>query len=269
MGRDGESERTEARVMTRTSAMRMGSIVERLAAAGCVAPEEEARELRAGTPDDHTLEEWIRRRERGEPLAWITGATTFCGRRIHVDPGVYVPRLQSEELARRAVAVLPDGGRAVDLCTGCGAIAVTMSAERPSATVIGVDLDPLAVANARRNGVEAIRSDLGDALRPNAFDVVTCVAPYVPTGALRLLPSDVIRYEPALALDGGGDGLVVLRRVVMSAVRVLQVGGRLLVEVGGSQDQGLSSALGDSGFWDVETWADEAGDLRGLAARLV
>jgi len=244
-------------------------VVERLAAAGCIAPEEEARELRAGAPDDRTLEEWLRRREHGEPLAWITGATTFCGRRIHVDPGVYVPRLQSEELARRAAAFLPDGGRAVDLCTGCGAIAVTMSSERPSAAVIGVDVDPLAVANARRNGVDAVRADLGDALPPNAFDVVTCVAPYVPTAALRLLPSDVIRYEPSLALDGGADGLVVLRRIVVSAARVLRPGGGLLVEVGGSQDDELSSALGDSGFGNVETWADEAGDLRGLAARLV
>ena len=244
-----------------------GSIVERLAAAGCVAPEEEARELRAGAPDDRTLEEWLRRRERGEPLAWITGTTTFCGRSIQVDPGVYVPRFQSEELACRAAAFLPNGGRAADLCTGCGAIAVTMRAVRPSATVIGVDLEPRAIANARRNGVEAVRADLGDALRPNAFDLVTCVAPYVPTGELPLLPSDVLRYEPSLALDGGGDGLVVLRRVVASAARLLRPGGRLLVEVGGSQDGGLSLALGDSGFGNTETWADEAGDLRGLSAR--
>ena len=243
-------------------------VVERLAAAGCVAPEEEARELRVGAPDDGTLEEWLHRRERGEPLAWIVGATTFCGRRIHVDPGVYVPRPQSEELARRAAALLPDGRRAVDLCTGCGAIAVTMSEAHPSATVIGVDVDPLAVANARRNGVEAVRADLGGALRPNAFDVVTCVAPYVPTGDLRLLPSDVLRFEPSLALDGGGDGLDVLRRVLVSAARLLRPGGWLLVEVGASQDDRLSSALGDSGLRNVETWTDEAGDLRGLAARL-
>jgi release factor glutamine methyltransferase len=255
--------------MTRASAIRTRSIVERLAAAGCVAPEEEARELRAGAPDDRTLEEWLLRRERGEPLAWVVGATTFCGRRIRVDPGVYVPRPQSEELARRAAALLPERGQAVDLCTGCGAIAVTMSALRPAATVVGIDLDPRAVANARRNGVEVARADLGDALRPNAFDVATCVAPYVPTGELRLLPSDVLRYEPSLALDGGGDGLIVLRRVVMSAAGVLRPGGRLLVEVGGSQDQGLRHVLGDSGFGNVETWVDEAGDLRGLAARLV
>ncbi|MFL5766425.1 MAG: N5-glutamine methyltransferase family protein [Actinomycetota bacterium] len=250
----------------RTSAMWHGSSVERLAAAGCVAPEEEARELAAGAPDDHVLEEWLRRRERGEPLAWITGTTTFCGRTIRVDPGVYVPRLQSEELARRASAFLPDRGRALDLCTGCGAIAVTMSETRPSAIVIGVDLDPRAAANARRNGVGALRGNLGDALRSKGFDIVTCVAPYVPTRELRLLPSDVTRYEPSLALDGGDDGLAVLRGVVVSAARLLRPGGRLLVEVGGSQDRGLRSALSDSGFGNVETWFDEAGDLRGLLA---
>ncbi|HEY2802396.1 MAG TPA: putative protein N(5)-glutamine methyltransferase, partial [Actinomycetota bacterium] len=113
-----------------------------------------------------------------------------------------------------------------------------------------------------------VRADLGDALWPNAFDVVTCVTPYVPTGELHLLPSDVLRYEPALALDGGDDGLVVLRRVVASAVRLLRPGGWLLVELGGSQDEALEPALADSGFVDTETWSDEAGDLRGLAARI-
>jgi release factor glutamine methyltransferase len=181
---------------------------------------------------------------------------------------VYVPRLQSEELARRAVALLPDRGRAVDLCTGCGAIAVTMRAARPAATVVGVDLDPRAVVNARGNGVEVARADLGEALRPHAVDVVTCVAPYVPTGELRLLPSDVLRYEPSLALDGGGDGLVVLRRVIASAARLLRPGGWLLVELGGSQDEALDPALEDSAFEYTETWSDEAGDLRGLAARI-
>jgi release factor glutamine methyltransferase len=106
---------------------RVRAVYDRLAAAGCIAPEEEARELLRAASDERTLEEWIRRRERGEPLAWITGITTFCGRSIRVDPGVYVPRPQSEELARRAAAFLPQSGRALDLCTGSGAVAVTVS----------------------------------------------------------------------------------------------------------------------------------------------
>src|SRR5207245_1130322 len=87
------------------------SVVERLVAAGCVAASEEAAELLAAAPDQPTLGAWIRRRERGEPLAWITGTMRFCGRPLHLAPGVYVPRIQSEELAGRAAALLPDRGR--------------------------------------------------------------------------------------------------------------------------------------------------------------
>ena len=86
-------------------------LVERLRAAGCVAAEEEADEMLAGATDPTTLDRWVARRTDGEPLAWIVGATTFCGIRLRVDPGVYVPRPQTEDLARRAVALLPTGGR--------------------------------------------------------------------------------------------------------------------------------------------------------------
>jgi release factor glutamine methyltransferase len=96
---------------------------------------------------------------------------------------------------------------------------------------------------------------------------VTAVAPYVPTGDLRLLPADVRRYEPARALDGGGDGLDVVRRIVMSARRLLRPGGWLLVEVGGPQDDELRRALATAGFTGVTPWSDDDGDLRGLAAQ--
>ncbi|MFL5737584.1 MAG: N5-glutamine methyltransferase family protein [Actinomycetota bacterium] len=246
----------------------LDDVARRLAAAGCVAPEEEARELVRAAPDDATLAESIRRRESGEPLAWITGTMRFCGSSLRVDRGVYVPRPQSEELARRAASLLPEGGRLADLCTGCGAIALAVGEMRTSARVVAGDIDPGAVACARKNGVHAIRMDLGDALRPNSFDGVTSVAPYVPTPELRLLPSDVVRYEPIRALDGGEDGLLVLRRVVASAARILKRGGSLLTEIGGSQDEVLRPVLLGSGFDDVETWCDDAGDLRGIAARL-
>ncbi|HLF40008.1 MAG TPA: methyltransferase, partial [Acidimicrobiia bacterium] len=173
------------------------SVVLRLAAAGCVAAAEEAGELLAAAPDGGTLEAWIRRRESGEPLAWITGTVEFCGRRIHVDPGVYVPRSHSEDLARRAAALLPaGGGRAADLCTGAGAVAAHLLAEAPGAAVVGVDIDVRAVACARRNGVPVLLGDLDRPLRGEVFDVVTAVAPYVPAGELHLLPADVVRHEP-------------------------------------------------------------------------
>src|SRR6202035_1855547 len=125
----------------------------------------------------------------------------------HVDPGVYVPRLQSEELARRGAALLASGGRAADLCTGAGAIAVHLMAEASPRAVVAVDIDIPAVACARRNGVQAVAADLDRPLRCKVFDLVTAVAPYVPTGELRFLPADVQRYESRLSLDGGNDGL--------------------------------------------------------------
>jgi release factor glutamine methyltransferase len=244
------------------------TVINRLGAAGCVAADEEADELLASATDDATLESWIRRREQGEPLAWVTGSLQFCGHRIHVEPGVYVPRVQSEELARRAGRLLTaNGGWAADLCTGAGAIAVHLMSAAPTATVIGVDIDIRAVACARRNGVQALVGDLDQPFRSGAFEIVTAVAPYVPTGDIRLLPADVQRYEPRLALDGGNDGLDLVRRIVGAAARLLRPGGWLLVELGGDQDRALSPTLATHGFDFAEAWFDEDGDLRGLAAQ--
>ena len=257
------------------------TVIDRLVAAGCVAADEEAEELVTAAPDDATLEAWLRRREKGEPLAWITGSLPFCGRALRVGPGVYVPRYQTEDLARRAVALLAAvtaavaaagspgcAPRAVDLCTGAGAIAAHLRAEVPAAAVVGVDIDPRAVACARANGVPALVGDLDrPPLRPGVFDLVTAVAPYVPTGEIAFLPADVQRYEPRRALDGGADGLDLVRRVVRSAGALLRrPGGWLVTEVGGDQDRALQPTLDAAGFAPATPWYDEDGDLRGLAA---
>jgi len=242
-------------------------LVERLRAAGCVAAEEEADEMVAASSDPATLDRWAARRETGEPLAWIVGATSFCGRRIAIDPGVYVPRPQTEELARRAAARLPEHGRALDLCTGAGAIAVHLAASVPTATVVGTDLDERAARCARANGGAVLVGDLDGALRPEAtFDVITAVAPYVPTAAIALLPSDVQAHEPRTALDGGRDGLEVVRRIVAVAGRRLTPGGHLLLEVGAGHDELLAGPLAEAGFDLVTPWEDDDGDLRGIEA---
>jgi len=240
-------------------------VVDRLRAAGCVAAEDEAAQMVGGATDERVLAAWISRREQGEPLAWILGSTTFCGRPVHVDEGVYVPRPQTEDLARRAVEWIPDRGSAVDLCTGSGAVAAHLAAARPSATVVGTDVDGRSVRCARRNGVAAVLADLAAPIRSAAADVVTAVAPYVPTGAIGLLPADVGRHEPRVALDGGADGLDVVRRVVADAERVLRPGGRLLIEIGAEQADALAPSL--TGFDEVSAWRDADGDLRGLSAR--
>ena len=243
-------------------------VIARLAAAGCVAAGAEAAALLNAAPDDAALESWIERRETGEPLAWIVGSITFCGHTVRVDPGVYVPRWQSEELARRAAAaLLRQGGRAVDLCTGAGAIAVHLADEAPESFVMGTDLDPTSVRCARRNGVTALVADLGAPLLSAAFDVVTVVAPYVPTAGIDLLPADVQRFEPRMALDGGDDGLDIVRRAATTAARLLRPGGWFFAEIGGEQDHIVERLLDALGFEGIDAWYDDEGDLRGMAVR--
>lgn len=244
------------------------AVVARLAAAGCIAAEAEADEFLTAAPGATELETWLRRREQGEPPAWIVGRTTFCGRPLQVARGVYVPRRQTEELARRAADLLPDHGRAVDLCTGTGAVAAHLKAQVPKATVVGVDIDPRAAACARSNGVAAIVGDLGRPLRVrNTVDLVTAVAPYVPTEAIDLLPADVQRHEPRRALDGGADGLDLVRRVITASRDLLRDEGWLLIEVGGDQPETLRPVLAAVGFGRVDDWTDVDGERRGIAAQ--
>jgi release factor glutamine methyltransferase len=240
----------------------------RLAAAGCIAPEEEATEiLAAAGADAAELERALARRESGVPLAWVTGRTAFCGIELSVTPGVYEPRRQSEALAERAAAELPERGVAIDLCTGCGAVAAVLAARRPEARILATEIDPVAAACARSNGITVFEGDLYESL-PAALegraDVLVAIVPYVPTGELRLLPRDVREFEPASALDGGPDGTVLLAAVVRSAPRWLRPGGRLLLEIGGDQASVLEPVLADSGFGSAEVLTDADGDRRGL-----
>ena len=175
----------------------------------------------------------VARRLTGEPLAWITGTAPFCGLWIRVDPGVYVPRWQTEALAWRAVERLPADGVAIDLCTGSGAIAKVLMTHRPGARVVASDVDPRAVACARSNGVEAYVGDLFEPLPDVVADVIVGVVPYVPTPDLPLLQRDTFTFETPLAYDGGADGLDIVRRVIAEAPRHLR--GPLLLELGGDQ----------------------------------
>jgi release factor glutamine methyltransferase len=246
----------------------LGVVTERLAAAGCVAAAEEAAEFLSAAPDAPTLELWLRRRERGEPPGWIIGVVEFAGVSLSIGPEVYVPRVQTEVLARYAADLLPVGGLAIDICTGCGAVAAYLKKVVSAATVIGVELDQEAAQWARRNGVPVLVSDLAEGVRGcGRVDVVTAVAPYVPQDEIRWLPADVQKYEPRRALDGGADGLRLVRRIVESSRKLLRRGGWLLMELGGDQDLAVSPMLATRGFDSIRPWRDEDGDLRGVAAR--
>jgi release factor glutamine methyltransferase len=245
-------------------------VIRALGAAGCVAPAEEAEQLlRAARASVSELDAWVARRQRGEPLAWITGSIEFCGIRLRVDRNVYVPRPQTEVLARRAAALLPDDGLAVDLCTGSGAVAAVLQSAHPVATVLATDCDERAIACARSNGVTALVGDLDEPL-PSALggrvDVMVAVVPYVPTEELHLLPRDVVTYEPRHALDGGHRGTALLERVVELSVRWLRPGGRVLLELGGRQALELTTTMSAVGLSEVRVHRDLDGDDRAIEA---
>jgi release factor glutamine methyltransferase len=246
------------------------SLCEVLSRAGFVAAAEEAEQLVASAAGDaDLLDSLADRRLSGEPLAWITGSASFCGMEIQVEPGVYVPRWQSEPLARLAVRRLPANGVALDLCTGSGAIAAVLAAHRPGARVMASDLDPRAVACAELNGVNAYWGDLFDPLPgwlEGSVDVVVAVVPYVPEPALRLLPRDTLTFESSLAYDGGHDGTDVLRRVLRDSPRFLRRGGVLLLELGGEQADALADDLDNFGYAETTVLVDEDGDARGIEA---
>ena len=246
-------------------------VTQMLTEAGCIAAGEEADELiRAAAGDPDVLDDLVSRRTNGEPIAWLTGAVTFCGVELLVAPGVYVPRWQTEALARRAATLLPVAGVAADLCTGVGAIAAVLAAAVPTAQVVATELDPTAVQCARRNGVEVFEGFLDDPLPrelAHRVDVLTAVVPYVPTGSLRLLPRDVRTFEPRLALDGGVDGTDLLEEVARRSVGWLSPGGWLLLELGGDQAEPMGQLLHELGFVGLDVMADDDGDPRAICAR--
>jgi release factor glutamine methyltransferase len=246
------------------------ALTDLLAREGFLAADEEAEALiTRASGEGELLETLVRRRLTGEPLAWIIGHATFCDLTVRVDPGVYVPRWLSEPLARRAAERLPADGIGVDLCTGSGAIAMTMAAAHPGARVVGSDLDANAVVCATANGVEAYQGDLFAPLPPDIrghVDVVVAVVPYVPTPELPLLQRDTFTFEGPRAYDGGSDGTQFLRRVLEDSPGWLRSGGALLLELGGDQADLLAGDLERLGFADVLVLADEDGDARGIEA---
>jgi release factor glutamine methyltransferase len=238
-------------------------------AGGFVAADEEAEELIAAAGgDDERLEAMVLRREEGEPLAWITGSVLFCGLTLAVHKDVYVPRWHTELVAERAAQLLPEDGVGIDLCTGCGAVAAVLKARRPHARVIGTDLDPNAVANAKANGVEAYEGDLFEPVPPGLqVDVVVGVVPYVPRRALPLLQRDTFRFETKLAYDGGEEGLDILVKALHDAREWLKPDGRVVLEVGAAQAGDLDPFVRALQYRDLREIVDDEHDLRGIELR--
>jgi release factor glutamine methyltransferase len=213
-------------------------IVSRLRAAGCVFAEDEAQLLVSAARTPAELDRMVDRRVAGLPLEHVIGWTEFCGLRIVLDPGVFVPRHRTEFLARQAIVL---AGRSaspivVDLCCGSGAVGAALVANLNSVELYATDIDPAAVRCAHRNIGADGQVFEGDLFEPlparlrRRVDIVVANAPYVPTDAIGLMPREARLHEARIALDGGADGLDLLRRVAASAPEWLVSGGHVLVE---------------------------------------
>ncbi|MFJ9623750.1 putative protein N(5)-glutamine methyltransferase [Streptomyces sp. NPDC101181] len=222
--------------------------------AGCVFAEEEAAHLDAAASSPHHLARLVELRAAGLPLEHVLGWAEFRGRRYAVDRGVFVPRRRTEFLVARAVALAPRRAVVVDLCCGSGALGLALAAEADAAELHACDIEPAAVRCARRNVDGHGRVYQGDLFEPlpaalrGRVDVLLANVPYVPAGDVELLPAEARVHEPRLALDGGGDGLDVLRRVAAEAPGWLAPGGSLLVEAGERQREAAVRMVGAAGL---------------------
>ncbi|MGB6456899.1 MAG: putative protein N(5)-glutamine methyltransferase [Streptosporangiaceae bacterium] len=238
----------------------------RLRAAGCVFAADEAQLLAAAATTRADLDAMVDRRASGLPLEHVVGWAEFCGLRIAVGPGVFVPRRRSELLVRQATAAAAparpgrDAGRAarpviLDLCCGSGAVGVAVVTALGGAELHAADIDPAAVACARENvatvGGQVYQGDLYGPL-PAALrgriDVLVVNAPYVPTAEIALMPPEARLYEPVVALDGGADGVAIHRRVATGAATWLAPRGRLLIETSGRQAALTAAAMTAGGL---------------------
>jgi len=258
------------------------AVIARLRGAGCVFAEEEAAILAGTARTPAELDAMVARRAAGEPLEQVVGWAEFCGRRVFVDPGVFVPRRRSEFLVSVALGFARERPRGpadgapviVDLCCGTGALGLAVAAglavelggpatpgpEKGLALLPGVelyaaDLDPAAVAGARRNiepaGGHVYAGDLFAALPDSLrgrISVLICNAPYVPTAEIAFMPAEARDHEALMALDGGADGLAILRRAAAEAGSWLAPGGVLLVETSERQATAMAGVMAAAGL---------------------
>jgi len=245
-------------------------VVSRLRSAGCVFAEDEAELLIGAARTPAELETMLDQRVGGRPLEHILGWAHFCGLRVAVEPGVFVPRRRTEFLARQAVALARSaalagpGAVVVDLCCGSGAVGVVLTATAATIELYAVDIEPVAVRCARRNlaavGGQVYEGDLYSPL-PGTLrgrvELLVANAPYVPSAEVAFMPPEAREYEPRVALDGGVDGLDVLRRVIAEAPRWLAPGGSLLVETSARQADQAAGSVAAAGMLARVTSSEE------------
>ena len=212
----------------------------------------------------NAYEQWLARRERREPLQYILGNQPFMGFMLKTSPAALIPRADTERLCEAALGVLRPGMRALDLCTGTGALAIALKKLCPQAEVCASDLSKDALALAQSNA-EALKADIrfyeGDLFNPlqrERFDLIVSNPPYIPQKDLPALQAEVL-FEPMMALDGGEDGLSFYRRIAQEAPAHLNPGGYLMLEIGSDQGQSVPQLLAETGFTDITVQQDYAG----------
>jgi release factor glutamine methyltransferase len=223
-----------------------------------------------------TFRELVRRRQVGEPVAYLIGRREFYGLEFRVTPDVLIPRADTETLVDAALERLPEGAQpdVLDLGTGSGCVALTIAHERPEARVTAVDVSAAALIVARENaasiGVNAefVQSAWFEKLDGRRFDLIVSNPPYVAAGDPHLQQGD-LRFEPATALASGKDGLADIRIIVADAPAYLSEGGWLLFEHGYEQADACRDLLLDAGFGGVISRADIAGLPRVAGGRLL
>jgi release factor glutamine methyltransferase len=216
-------------------------IVFALRQAGCVFAEDEAALILAQAKSTADLDGLVARRIAGDPLEVILGWAEFCGLRVAIDPGVFVPRRRTEFLVALAIGLAGPTYVVVDLCCGSGALGMAVKTAIPGARLAAADIEPAAVACAQRNLAGTGQVYEGDLFDPlprelrGAVHLMLVNAPYVPSAEVEWMPPEARLHEPRLALDGGSDGLDIHRRVAAEATGWLAPGGTLLIET--SEDQ--------------------------------
>jgi release factor glutamine methyltransferase len=225
-------------------------------------------------PGGAVFEALVARRARHEPVQYLLGEAEFCGLVLALGPGVFIPRPETEALVERALALgPPEEATVLDLCTGSGAVACALATRRPGWTVWAVEQAPqvahCARANVRRLGLEGrVRVREGDLFEPlrgsvaaGAADLVVANPPYLATPILPALPVEVRDWEPQAALDGGPDGLDVIRRLLAEAPEWLRAGGTLLAEIGEEQGPTALALTAAAGRYEAEALVHR--DFRG------
>ena len=231
--------------------------------------------LYASSDLERRVDELVRRRLSGEPVAYIVGEWEFYGLPLDISRDVLIPRADTEVLAARAIEkaqAAGEGGRVLDLCAGSGCVGLAIAANAPNCRVVLADLSEgalrLCKQNVRRNGLNArVTCISANALEaPSSmlwdFDVIACNPPYIPTGDIEGLDISVKEYEPLMALDGGVDGLDFYRFIASKWKSAIRLGGTLVFEVGIDQAEAVAQIMVDNGFENIVTTEDTGGILR-------